>query len=49
MLVGIDEQTDWGQVFGPNRNAETNARGIRLLEFSAFHNLALTNTFGPEK
>ena len=47
--VGKDAQADWGKVFGPYCNVETNERGLRLLEFATFNNLVLTNTLGPHK
>ena len=45
--VGRDAQADLGDVCGPYCNAETNERGLRLLEFATFNNLVLTNTLGP--
>ena len=42
-------QADWGDIFGPFCNIETNKRGLRLLEFPSFSTLVLTNTLGPHK
>ena len=42
-LEGMHRQT------GPYCNAETNERGLRLLEFATFNNLVLTNTLAPHK
>ena len=42
-LEGMHRQT------GPYCNAETNERGLRLLEFATFNNLVLTNTLVPHK
>ena len=47
--VGKDAQADSGEVCGPYCNVETSERGLRLLEFTTFNNLILTNTFGPHK
>ena len=32
--MGKDAQADWGDVFGPCCNAETNEGGLRLIEFA---------------
>ena len=45
--VGRDAQADGGDVFGTYCKAETNERGLRLLEFETFNNLVLTNTLAP--
>ena len=47
--VGRDAQADGRSVCGPHCNAETNERGLRLLEFANFNNIVLTNTLGPHK
>ena len=47
--VGEDSQTDWQGTCGPYCNAETNERGLMLLEFATYNNLMLANTFGPHK
>ena len=47
--VGGDAQADWGGVYGPYCHAETNERGLRLLEIATFNNLVLANTLGPHK
>ena len=44
-----DAQADWGDVCGLYCNAETNERGLRLLEFATFNSLVFTNTIGPHK
>ena len=44
-LTGMHRQT----VYAPYCNAETNERGLRLLEFATCNNLVLTNTLGPNK
>ena len=47
--VERDAQADCGDVFGTYCKAETNERGLRLLEFETFNNLVLTNTLRPHK
>ena len=47
--VGRDAQADWGDVCGHYCNAETNERGLRLLEFAICNILLLTNNLVPHK
>ena len=47
--VGRDAQADCGDVCGPYWNADTNERGLRLLECATFNNLVLINTLGLHK
>ena len=47
--VGKGAQADWGEVFGPYCNVETNERGQGLLKFASFNNLVLTSTLDPHK
>ena len=47
--VGREAQADWGGVCGPCCNAETNERGLRLLEIATYNNLVMTNTLGRHK
>ena len=47
-LEGMHRQTEETYV-DPHCNAETNERGLRLLEFATSNNLVLTNTLGPNK
>ena len=39
--VGEDAQEDWREVCGPFCNPETNARGLKLLDFATYNNLML--------
>ena len=47
--VGEDARKDWKGTCGPYSNAQTNERGLLLLEFASYTNLFLTTTFGPHK
>ena len=47
--AGRDAQAHWWDVCGPYCIAETNERGLSLLEFATFNNLVLTNTPEPHK
>ena len=47
--VGEDARKDWKGTCGLYSNAQTNERGLLLLEFSSYNDLFLTNTFGPHK
>ena len=47
--VGEDARKDWKGTCGPYSNAQTNERGLLLLEFASYNDLFLTNTFGPHK
>ena len=47
--VGRDACGNWQGICGPFFNDDTNERGLRLLEFSAFTGLVLANTFGHRK
>ena len=47
--VGEDARKDWKRTCGPYSNAQTNERGLLLLEFASYNYLFLTNTFGPHK
>ena len=46
---GSDVQAHWEDVCGPYCTAETNERGLRLLEFATSNNLVLTNILGPHR
>ena len=47
--VGEDACKNWKGTCGRYCNAETNERGLRLLEFTSHNDLMLANTFGPHK
>ena len=47
--VGEDARKDWKGTCGPYSNAQTNERGLLLLEFASYNDLFLTTTFGPHK
>ena len=47
--VGRDAFGNWQGICGPFCNDGTNERGLRLLEFATFNDLALANTFGHYK
>ena len=47
--IGSDAHKDWVGVCGAHANAQTNDRGLRLLEFASSNGLFVTNTFGPHK
>ena len=45
--VGEDAGKCWKRTCGPYSNAQTNERGLLLLEFASYNYLFLSNTFGP--
>ena len=47
--VGKDAFENWQGICGPFHNGDTSKRGLGLLEFSTFNDLALANTFGHHK
>ena len=47
--VGRDACGNWQDICGPFCNDDTNERGLRLLEFATFNDLALANIFGHHK
>ena len=47
--VGRDACGNWQGICGPFSNNDTNEKGLRLLEFAIFNNLALANTLGHHK
>ena len=47
--VGEDARKDWKGTCRPYSNAQTNERGLLLLEFASYNDLFLTNTFGQHK
>ena len=47
--VGRDACGNWQGICGPFCNDDTNKRGLSLLEFATFNDLALVNTFNHHK
>ena len=47
--VGEDASNTWKGTCGRYYNAESNERGLRLLEFANYNELVLSNTFGQHK
>ena len=47
--VGKDAYGNWQGSCGPSCSDDTNERGLRLLEFAAFNELVLANTFDHHK
>ena len=47
--VGKDACGNWQGIYGPFCNDDTNKRGLSLLEFATFNDLALVNTFNHHK
>ena len=47
--VGTDSYKDWSGTVGRFGTGQTNARGLRLLEFGKHHQLTLANTLHPQK
>jgi hypothetical protein len=47
--IGEDACKNWKRTCGRYCNAQTNERGLRLLEFATYNDLILANTFGQHK
>jgi len=47
--IGEDACKNWQGTCGRYCNAQTNERGLRLLEFASYNDLILANTFGQHK
>ena len=47
--MGKGSFENWQGICGPFHNGDTSKRGLGLLEFSTFNDLALANTFGHHK
>ena len=47
--IGKDSINDWSDYCGTACNTATNDRGLRLLEFSSYNELIVTNTLVKHK